>query len=185
MTLSRGGADEIWHCRPKIVYLQSVIQTAARLVSRHWKWTSVSKEMSNKFHWLHNLGKVEFKCCTIYNTTYSSVWCLHNNELQYSLELLIHTSHYAPGTLSFSIVCIQWSVPLFVLQFHKDHRHTWIFMPAWNNLHPVSMDPLLSFEHSLKTKLFVWTRTQLECAFVRLVLIGVFAMSVYNTYSGR
>ena len=90
MTLQRGGADEIWQqCRLRIVYLQSVMQTAARLVSRHWKWTSVFKEMRNKLHWLHYLGRVEFKCCTIYNTTYFSAWCLHNNELQYSSELYI------------------------------------------------------------------------------------------------
>ena len=115
------------------------MQTEASLVPRHWKWTSVFQRKcvtnsTDSTIW----QELNSQCCTFYNTTYSSVWSLHNNEQQYSSELLIRTSHYIPGTLSFLIVCIRWSVPLFVLQFHKDHRHSWIFMPAWNTLQSTS-----------------------------------------------
>ena len=172
MTLSRGGAYEIWQCRPKIVGY--IFNRSCKLQPDSFhvieNGPKFSKEMRNKFHWLHNLGRVEFKFCTIYNTTNNLFQCLMPAHQRTAVPVrTLHTSHYAPRTLSFSIVCIRWSVPVFVLQFHKDHRHSWIFMPAWNNLHPVPMDPLSLFENLLKTKLFVWTRTQLECAFVRFV----------------
>ena len=124
----------------------------------------------------------------LHNLQYNSLQCLV--PAQQRTAVLIRTLHASPRALSISIVCIRWPVPLsqFVLQFHEDRRHSWIFMSAWNNLNPVLMDPLLTFstcEHLLKTKLFVWTRTQLECEFVQLVLMSVFAISVNNSYTRR
>ena len=94
------------------------------------------------------------QCFTIYNATYSSVRCVHNNKPQYLSELFIPVAKLPGRCHDHPVTCSAVRAD----SVYKDHRPSWIFILAWNNLHPVLVDPLLSFltfKHLLKTKHFL------------------------------
>ena len=78
--------------------LQSVLRAAARLVLGLPRWSSVSKEMNDKLHWLPYPERVDFKLCSIIYK------CLHDNAPKYltdhcmPVEMITGRSHLRSAT---------------------------------------------------------------------------------------